>query len=295
MAAHFNITEGDVLNAWKHWEKAGIVKLDNLEKDISVTFLQVNIPHKHEPAEIVPLVATRPQYSPEELALFRQKSGEVAKLFNCAEQALGKMLSYNDMNAIFSFHDWLRLPMDVIEFLLSYCAENDHRNLRYLEKCAMDWADNNVSDVETAKNYVLNFDKNYRTILHYMGQTSGYPTPSHRKYIDKWLDDWKMPLDLIMESCDRCVMQIDKPKFSYVDKILAEWHKKGIFDIVGVKIADAEFAKSKETADIAPTAKTERKPKINRFVNFVQRENDYSNWEQMERAYQEKRLKTDSM
>ena len=295
IAKQFNITEGDVINAWKHWENAGLVKLENPGPDMSVMFLPVGMPVKTADVAAVPevRVATRPQYTPEELSDYRRQSRDIARVFARAEQTLGKLLFYNDMNTIFSFHDWLRLPLDVVEYLFEYCEQNGHRSLRYIEKCAMDWADNDIDDLDKAINYVQAFDKNYRAILHYMGQTSGYPTPSHRKYMDKWLDQWQMPLDLIMEACDRCVAQIDKPKFNYVDKILAEWHKKDIRDIEGVKIADAEFAKNKEVSGVVPIDKIDKnaaKPKTNRFVNFNQRKNDHARYEQLERAYLEQKL-----
>jgi DnaD/phage-associated family protein len=292
IAQKFNITESDVLNAWKHWESVGIIKFDNTS--MSVTFLPVNVPENTDislPAPVISKsIASRPQYTIDELTGYRNQNRDVSRLFERAEHTLGKLLTYNDMNIIFSFHDWLRLPIDVIEYLFIYCEENDHRNLRYIEKCALDWADNEINNLDGALDYVKNFDKNYRTILHYMGQTSGYPTPSHRKYMDKWLDQWKMPLDLVMEACDRCVSQIDKPKFNYIDRILSEWHKKDITDITGVIAADAEFAKSKESSIISIDKKTV-KQKPNRFVNFTQRDNDYSRYEQLERAYLEQKLK----
>ena len=296
-ARRFNITEGDVINAWKHWERLEIVKLCNPEKNMEITFLPVHVPIKKDEPLAAPTtraaLGSRSQYTIEELTIYRQESRDVARIFEKAEQALGKLLNYNDMNVIFSFYDWLRLPLDVIEYLFVYCAENGHSNLRYIEKCALDWADNNIDELEKALIYVQTFDKNYREILHYMGQTSGYPTPSHRKYMDKWLDQWKMSLDLIMEACDRCVAQIDKPKFNYVDKILADWHKREITDIAGVKVADAEFAKSKETSsNVVSFEKKETKPKQNRFVNFNQRENDHSRYEQLERAYLEQKRKS---
>lgn len=302
LADKFNITEGDVLNAWKHWENVGIVELANISKDTTITFLPVGMPKANSTEEVISIptrtnliATTRPQYTVNELAGYRQQSTEVDRLFSCAEQALGKLLYYNDMSVIFGFHDWLRLPLEVIEFLFDYCAQNGHRNLRYIEKCALDWADNNITNLESAQEYVKRFDKNYREILHYMGQTNAYPAASHRKYIDKWLgaDSWNMPIDLVFEACDRCVAQIDKPKFNYVDKILAEWHKNNIRDIEGIKLADAKFAKTKEKADVISIDRYEKKPiksKTNRFVNFNQRENDYSKYEQLERAYLEQKL-----
>jgi len=301
LSENFRLTESDVISAWKHWENVGLVEIKNEKNnEMAMTFLpvgkpkveQVAAPVKTEDAVIISPKASRPQYSVQELAMYRSESRDVERLFGCAEEALGKMLSYNDMNVIFGFHDWLRLPLDVIEFLLTYCKENDHRNLRYIEKCAIDWHDHDINDLEKAITYVQTFDKDYRTILRHMGQVTGYPTPSHRKYMDKWVNDWNMPMTLIIEACDRSVAQIDKPKFSYVDKILSDWHKKGITTIEGVKEADADFAKSKEKS-IASTDMVVKaiKSKPNRFINFNQREHDYAQLELLERAHLAKKFK----
>ena len=337
----FLLTEGDVLNAWKHWEKKGLIELDGT----NITFLPVKEPKTPtrtripafesivneattpeiiEPvtienwaaedgttedettgseiskgrtvgksAEVIRIpTPNRPQYTAQELACYRTQSRDIERLFARAEKTLGKLLSYNDMNVIFGFYDWLRLPIDVIEYLLSYCADNDHRNMRYIEKCALDWADNNIDDLEKALTYVQSFDLSYRTVLKYMGQKSGYPSPSHRKFIDRWLHEWNMPLELIQEACDRSVENIDKPKFSYVDKILAGWNKKGITTIEGVKAADDDFNKATaEKSKPTPSRPAASKPKTNRFMNFNQRDTDYSQFEKLERAYLAQQLK----
>jgi len=295
LATQFNITQSDVQNAWAHWENTGLVKLEKSKNDIaSITFLPVNSLKEVQPApaeDVKPQVAeSRPQYTTEELAAYRQHSPDVARLFDCASRAMGRLLHVNDMSVVFSFHDWLCLPFDVIEYLFDYCETNGHRNLRYIEKCAMDWADKEITDVETAILYVQSFDKNYRTIMHYMGIT-GYPTPSHRKYIDRWVGEWQMSLDLIMEAIDRSVAETGKAKPNYANTVLADWHKKGIADIAGVKAADAEFQKDREEKNIVKFDKKAAKVKVNRFANFNQRENDYSKYEQLERAYLEQKLK----
>jgi len=294
IAERFRLTEGDVISAWKHWESQGLITMNSDE----ITFLPVKARRQH--SEVLPVilneapgeskkpeVESRPQYTAQELACYRNQSQDIERLFSRAEKTLGKLLSYNDMNVLFGCHDWLRLPIDVIEYLLIYCEENEHRNLRYIEKCAIDWADNNINDIEKAITYVRTFDKNYRQILKHMGQTSGYPTPAHRKYMDKWLDTWQMPLELILEACDRCVEQIAKPNFKYIDKILADRHKKGILTLEGVTAADAEFMKVLRPAVASPLAK----PKQNRFINFNQREKDYSQIEKLEREYLQKKYK----
>lgn len=302
----FQILETDVVNAWRYWENEGLIRLEARGDAMTVIFLPISTPialapvaavktekpaKPEAPAKVAePAVGAvvksfvpsgRPQYTVEELAIYKQQSRDIERLFTHAEQALAKMLTYHDMNLLFGFYDWLRLPVDVILYLLTYCAERGHRDLRYIEKAAMDWAENQVDDVEKALVYVQTFDHDYRDILRAMGQNSGYPTPTQRKYIDKWLGEFQMPAALVLEACDRAAAQIGKPKFAYVDKILEEWHKKGIRNLEEAATDAADFARQK-----AEAAKPEPKiRKSNRFVNFKQRERDYAQLEKMEREY----------
>jgi DnaD/phage-associated family protein len=296
IASHFNILETDVHNAWRHWEKTGIVTIDGDAPEMNVTFLPPEQWGKITPMKISEkttvkpsvrfIPVERPQYIVEELTQFREKSSEVKSLFNRAEETLGKLLTYHDMNVLFGFYDWLRLPVDVLDFLLAYCADHDHRDLRYIEKCAMDWADKGISDVNQAQEYLQTFDMDYRTILQTFGQNTGYPTPTQKKYIEKWRKEWKVSTTLIMEACDRSGVYSGKPKFAYVDKILTTWHNAGVTTMEGVLAMDEIFEKAKEAAK--ETAKTPIRPmkaKSTRFANFTQRKNDYSQFEQLQRDY----------
>jgi DnaD/phage-associated family protein len=291
VAQLFNILETDVNNAWGYWEKEGLIKSGGSGENARLTFLPV--PDGTPPAppvDNVVRVSGRPQYTVEELSVYRKQSKDIAALFAHAEKALGKLLTYNDMNVLFGFYDWLRMPVDVISYLLTYCADNNHRDMRYIEKAALDWTENEIDDIEKALTYVKTFDANYREVLRQMGQLSGYPTPSQRKYMDKWMCEYEMPTEVILEACDKAALQIGKPKFSYVDKMLAGWHKKGIKSVKDV-IADAEeFNRKKEQgANTAPVGAAPRRK--NRFVNFKQRDWDQDKLEKMEREYLAQSLK----
>jgi len=299
IAQHFQLLSTDVVGAWRHWEQAGLVKIDGGDTDMSITFLTVPPPKPAEetisiikettkPSRLAPPQG-RPQYTVQELAVYRSQSKDVERLFAKAEKALGKLLTYNDMNVIFGFHDWLRLPLDVIEYLLHYAEENGNRSLRYIEKCAINWAERGIEDLEEAQTYVHTFDKGYRSILGQMGKLSTFPTPAQRKLMDKWLHEMHIPLDVILEACDRTTLTAEKPSLSYVDKILLKWHKSGITTIADVKQADDDFAGKKEKKETK--SQKPQKPTNNRFINFDQRENDYSQIEKLERQYQLERLK----
>jgi DnaD/phage-associated family protein len=296
VAKVFHVKEDFIVNAWRHWEDEGLLKLTHKNGEMHVILLSVcnevaeaeskplSDPASKIVGEIKP-AASRPQYTVEELAVYRRQSKDIEKLFKNAEQTLGKLLTYNDMNILFGLYDWLRLPLDVLLYLLSYCAEHGHRNLRYIEKAALDWADNDIDDVEKALAYVQGFDRSYRGILQAMGQTTGYPTPSQKKYIDKWLNTFGLSTEMVMEACDRAAMQIGKPKFTYVDKILEDWHKKGLQTLDDVQ-EDAENYRKQ-----AENTKAEKPRKKNRFSNFKQPERDYQQLEKMEREYLAQKLK----
>jgi len=323
ISQHFQLLDTDVMNAWRHWERVGLVKIEGSGIDISITFLPVrkpapvdkpletvdsNLPDMGNPAKPLaknpslpklpvdkPPTLTppegRPQYSVQELTLYRSQSKDIERLFSKAEQTMGKLLTYHDMNILFGFYDWLRLPSDVIEYLLSYCAEHGHRNLRYIEKCALDWAERDIDDLEKALDYVHLFDMNYRSVLQRMGKLSSFPTPAQRKLIDKWLHEMQLPLDVVLEACDRTSLTAEKPSLSYVDKILSKWHKSGISTITDIQQADDDYAKQREQKETkSQTVSKTPKAKNNRFINFEQRENDYSQREQQERQYLLQRL-----
>ena len=321
ISRHFQLLDTDVMNAWYHWERVGLVKIEGSGLDIAITFLPVREPGpvlvepqklelvvkdtpvaekppeakppEEKPSQLTPPEG-RPQYSVQELTLYRSQSKDIERLFSKTEQALGKLLTYNDMNVVFGFYDWLRLPLDVIEYLLSYCAEHGQRSLRYIEKCALDWAERDIDDLEKALTYVHLFDKNYRSILQRMGKLSGFPTPAQRKQMDKWLHEMQMPLDIVLEACDRTSLSAEKPSLSYVDKILTKWHKSGITTLADVQQADDDFAKQKEkTTKSDSTAKAPKtnNSRNNKFINFEQRDNDYTQIEKLERQYLLQRLK----
>jgi DnaD/phage-associated family protein len=291
----FQLTESDVIKAWRHWEKEKLVSItsDKKGQDMEILFLPVKSKKTPETSPVsafddlvqsdkVTLHESRPQYTAQELACYRSQCAEVEQLFTRAEKSLGKLLSYNDMNVIFGFHDWLRLPIEVIEYLLTYCAENDHRNLRYIEKCAFDWADRGISDLEEALSYVQSFGKTYRTIMSHLGRT-GYPTEAERKYMDKWLNDWKMPQEIVLEACNRAAIETDKRRFNYTDGILKNWHSKNVQTLEDITAADDEHKKKPKVLMHPATAKT------NRFANFKQRDIDFDKYEKLERAYLEKK------
>ena len=299
----FNILETDVLNAWKYWETKGLIKMDSRgdeglfikylplteEIDNSKTDKEVMSEKSADKPVNAPIfnVSLRPNYTVEELSFYQKQSKGIERLFSHGEQTLGKMLTYHDMNVLFGFYDWLRLPMDVIIYMLSYCADGNHRDLRYIEKVALDWAERGISTVDDAKAYTQTFDKEFRAVMTALGHPSAFPSPTQRKYMQKWLNEMDMPLELVVEACDKTAVQIGKPKLTYIDKIITDWHKKGMKSLEAVAAAEANWQKSEKASEEDRTRSPVKQR--NRFANFKSRERDYAQIERMEQEYQDKK------
>lgn len=187
IADKFNHTEKDVCRALRYWEKKGLISLDYDQNGgiVGIRLYEVTAPAKrisapqitpsftpvaadkpmviHSGAPIISMpektydnsmsVYSKPQYSLDELKAFKSRE-ESKQLIFVAERYLGKTLSANDMRSIQFYCDELHFSADLIDFLLQYCIEREKTSFAYMDKVAIDWADNNITTVKQARSHV---------------------------------------------------------------------------------------------------------------------------------------------
>ncbi|MCL2874423.1 MAG: DnaD domain protein [Defluviitaleaceae bacterium] len=298
VADRLNLLESDVVNALKYWESQQLIIFETNNNDYTIDFLPVQNKNsalgslstlsaintlkvvkkpeprikttvsKQETTEIQrsAIIEKRPTYPPEEIEIYQKESSEIKLLFLEAEKSLGKLLSSNDLSMIFSFYDWLRLPVDVIIMLLDYSTRNGHTSMRYIEKVAIDWSEKGIMSVEQANELIQSFNSNYRQILTALGLGGKSPAPAQIKYMDKWIYEYKMPLDVILEACDATVLEASKPTIKYANAIIENWHKIGVKTVEDAKKVIMEHKNGVEQNKASNPAKP------NRFANFSQRD-----------------------
>ena len=281
-----NISETDVRAAFMYWQDRGLIRIkdENIEilkggvKEVKNTAFQSAASKKKYIVN-----DEQPHYAPEELDMYADKNADVKALFEMAESKLKRMLTYNDLSAVFSLYHWLGLKMDVIGLLLDFCVERGHRNMRYIERVAVDWCESGINTVEAAKERITAYNGIYRQIMRAMGQNNREPVQKEIDYMKKWSEVYKMPIDIIELACDRTVMGIGKPSFGYADKILLSWHKAGVKTLSDVENMDRLYAESKkQTQNTSDTPKQSVNRVTNKFTNYSQREYDYSEIERLE-------------
>lgn len=281
IAKQLHLIESDVIRSLKYWNEMNILEIHFEEDTItSIGLLSLDkvndtiVEPKQKPLKTIkkktPVkIYERPEYSMDEILLVT-KQDEFKQLLYITEKFLSKRLTQTDINVLFGFIDWLGLSIDVVEFLIEYCVSNGHRHMNYIEKVAIDWADQNITTVAEAKVIVDSFNKNYYRIMRSLGTANRQPTKAQIKIMDRWINDYNFALEVIEKACEKTIETINKPELKYVDTILTRWHNKGIKSLKAIEELDVAFKSTK-----AQKSKTTAPKTNNRFHNHDQRTYDY--------------------
>jgi DnaD/phage-associated family protein len=286
IAEALDMLESDVINAWKYWEKAGVLKINNTPEKFEIEFSEsIEAPIE----KVFKRQDSKPTYHPKELDIYINNNSEISHLFKVAQEKLGKPLSPSDSNTLYSFYDWLRLPVEVIIMLLEYCVSNNKLNIRYIEKVAIDWAEKGINNTDKAEEHLKLLEQknsNVNVIKNALG-ISSILTEIQLEYINKWLYDYKFDIELIKFACEKTLLNTGKPSIKYVNSILEDWSSKKIVtkeqainEIEKYNKRYKEKSFSKQNTDI-------KQQKNNKFLNFSQDKPDFDNFMKLTR---EKRI-----
>ena len=192
---------------------------------------QTPAPQEKSQGKVRRLVSdTPPAYTAQEIARAAEGDGKLRMILELTQQSLGKLLSFAETQKLFSFYDWLGLPPDVVVMLVEYCSVHGHKNMRYIEKVAVDWAEKGIDSMEKAEEYIQRFEQRDAAetkIRSLMGIGSRALTAREKEYICHWVDELKYGLDMIRLAYERGVNAIGKASFSYINSILESWKAKG--------------------------------------------------------------------
>ena len=279
IADKFNYTEKDVKRALTYWEKKRLLFLDydshknitgihlldssaiaNPSVNTAVTYPFVNTAPHEQPQ----LPLEKPIYTADQLRDFKADEN-TAKLLFVAEQYLKKPLSPNDMQTIFFIMDKLGFSEDLTDYLIQYCVDRGKRDLRYIEKVAISWAEQGITTQKQAAALAGKNDKTVYEIMRALGKNN-LPTETEVAYIDRWRKFYGFESDVILTACERTVLATDSHRFEYADSILTNWYKAGVHHKGDIKSLDENHRRNRTNRPAAST---------NKFNQFTQNEYDF--------------------
>ena len=276
LADKLELTEKDVLRAISYWEKNSLLEIKRTGDGVIYDIGILNPATEKLPENInimIPFPEDQKTDSPVETA----GEDEFSWLSGIVEKYMERTLSPADVDLLYFIYNELGFSSDLILHLYEYCIEKGKKSCRYIQKVAIDWANNGITTVVEAKGYSASYDRDYMNIMKSFGINSA-PAPAQKKYIDCWYS-YGFSNDIIREACNRTMIAINEPSFKYANGILENWRDRGLFTIEAINAADTDHAA--KTAD--KPSRTRKGGASNSFNSYEQRsysKDDYSSIEQ---------------
>lgn len=238
-----NLLESDVIRAFKYWQKLGLIKYKQLsDKDFSVEFLEEDTPSKNpeEPRisqtegknQLHTKVSSNPtavSYTKKDINTYMKNNDGIRHMFLISEQLLNRTLTDTDRKILFSFYDYLGMPVEVIFTLLEHCITNGKNNMRYIEKVAYTWADKGINTLNKASVLVKEeteftaLIKKYKSMFKITGREL---TNTEEEFIRTWVYELKVTDSQIEAAYETAVANTGKVAFKYMDAVLKNSCKK---------------------------------------------------------------------
>ncbi len=310
IAEKFKHSEKEVLRALKYWELQNLLSLDfDAQKNLTgIHFLAVPKESTCEeslsnqtqaaPSEALPPAASeaavaptpaepepirdaeptaeqsiyiKPSYTADQLRAFKSQENAAQLLF-VAQEYVGKPLTPGDIKTIYFMWDVLHFSDDLIDYLIQYCVDRGKRDFRYMEKVAINWAEEGITTPKQAQKAAARYDKNIYSIMNALGKNNS-PTTKEVEYIQRWINEYGFTNDIILEACSRTVLATDKHRFDYAEGILSNWRKQNVHHKSDIEQIDRLHQK-KNTGNKPGTYNT-----TNRFNQFTQNTYEYDELE----------------
>lgn len=267
MASSLHLLETDLLNAWNYWNDENVVRIipiDNMG-NYSIEFLDL---------------ANSPNEGEENINLLEELNKNSTKdMLQDIERLLGRPLSSKEMTMYIGWLKDFSFGPEIILLLIQYCASKGKTDCRYIEKIAIAWFDAKIKNIDDAQSFIKKHEDKWikiRKILNYLGIKDAEIMKPQEDMMQKWINTYNFPLEVIYKACDVCFQRINKADFKYIDGILGSWNKDGLKTVADV---DAKDVKKTYYPNNFNKNNSTNKTTNSTFNNFKQRSYNFKDLE----------------
>lgn len=217
IASRLGLIESDVINAVKYWNDKGVFSGTG-----------DNIIIKKAVDEEISTQTDKKSIS--DISSIIEGDSTLKDLCSLSQEMLGKTLGNNDIETLYWFYDHLGFSPEVIIMLLEYCVSMGKRNMKYIEKVAITWHENNISTIDEAQEYITraNGKNEFKNNLCALFGIDRKLSKTEQLYFNMWRDEYEMSEDMVSLAYEYCIMATNKLSFPYINTILKRWSEQGI-------------------------------------------------------------------
>lgn len=233
--------------------------------DVTVSHVPATIeePKKEEPQKHLDDISpSKP--SSEQIAARCHEDSEILAMFTDIEKMLGKTLGYDSRSILLMMHDHYGLPIEVIYMLVDYCKSVGKSGFSYISKVGKTWGEREIDTIEKADEQIkiLNScNRLWKDFAEMAGIQNPRPSSSQSAYLRTWSVELKFNAEMIYLAYEEMLNHTSKLSFPYMNKILMNWHSKGIKTPDDIEKEKEEYRRKK-----SPAAKSDASYDINEFI-----------------------------
>ncbi len=263
-----------VKDAVEYWISTGILKDNSLpEKEKKPIKADDEKPRMPLPE----ITFTNPNQA--EIEKILKKNGSVKRLFNEAQEILGRTLGYSMQCTIYSVVYRYGIKPDVANCLLHFARSIDSTSQNEILKIAKYWAENGITDMAAADDYIQETGKAlevFRELAVRTNNDTSVPTFAVLELFCEWIR-WGYGIDEIEKAFE--IMKAEKQtgrlvwnNICHMNGTIKNWHKTGATTVETIekgtekfKTASKKKIKPKETSFDVEKAEKQARENRKRF------------------------------
>ncbi len=272
IAKALGCTEADAMDFLEFWVEEGVLSCDGVvNAQTPAEVAPVAEPQKKEETKAVKVkeAIPVPKLNPSDIVTMCRDNRQLTELIHHAQEVFGRTISHIEQELVINMVTYYGLPCDVVLVILEYYktekAKGRAIGTSYIGAMAKNWSEEGIVTLEAADERLRMLeasDRLWSEIVAVSGIKHRNPTIKQREMINRWSEDFDM--QMIMIACDIMKENTDKPTLKYVDSVLKNWKKKGIFTPEAVAEEEKEFHSKKEQKNKSAIDETYDIDEINR-------------------------------
>lgn len=248
IAQNLEIPLSDVVNAWKFWENAGLIKIHledpNDEFNFSVEFVDLDALYIRNTSK-----TKEPVSSDADKVVERNSNPKVRKMFNEINKIIGRYLEASEKISIMEIMDKYNMSDDMIVCAYQHAKDQTGavKPLKYVEAIIRNWYDSNLYTVQDVEDSFAERSQRYTMYRHVFNEL-GFrrePTRAEKEAMDTWFDVYRADIELVLEACSKS-KNISSPSISYINGIIKNWANEEIHTLAELKAVEEFKRKEKE-------------------------------------------------
>ncbi len=250
-----------VIGALAFWRGCGVLKLTEGKRGRTRKALppeeekrEEEKPEEKETARKVIDADEAPFYSAKELADAAEAVPDFKNLVSFAEGRLEKVMNTGELGRLWSFLDYLKMPLDVVMLVIEDCVSREKRSLRYITKMLTSFQDEGIDTYEKAEAYFAArqekalYEKKIRRLF---GLGDRKLTSAEDAILETWRKKFAFGDEMLDAAYEKTVAAAKNPSIKYMNKILENWFADGIQTVEDIgKSQNPESGKAPKSYDL---------------------------------------------